>query len=420
MKFSKYSRLVLASAISLGVVSFMTACITRTIDYVYLASSTPISNGHGQIQPYAVDQLSGAIHTTVNPVDSGGPMPIAEVASANYHDLYVANQGNSTIVHFQINGDSSLTQKDVLTLSSEGNTPVAVGINQAGTFLFVVTAYQPGCSAPLTCSGAISVYPLSSGAIGAPVANGALNYFPLNLTGKYASDFIMPTGISVLTDGTAVFISAYDNSAYNPGGQPTSNANSGLIYSFSISSSGVLTAAPGSPFNAGVKPSAVASEPGNRFVYVTDYASNQLIAYRVQTAGALQFLQNGPFKTGYEPSAIVVDPRGLYIYVTNSLDNTVSAYAISLPSGTPSVAVNPTGSTTNVTDTDPVALCIEPSLGRDVFTANYIGNSITGFAINPSTGTITPNQATPYPTLTAPTAIVAVPHGNYSLQYITN
>jgi 6-phosphogluconolactonase (cycloisomerase 2 family) len=418
MKFSKISQLVAVTALILTVASFLTACGTRTIDYVYLACAAPLTNGDGQIQIFAVDSLSGALRTTVTPVDSGGPNPVAEVASPNFQHLYVVNQGNNTVVHFEINDDSSLTQKDVLTLSSEGNTPVAVGINQAGTFLFVVSAYQPAADCNPNCTGTLSIYPLTSGAIGAPVANGSLNYWPLRLPAPYASDVILPTGISVLNNGSGVLVSAYDTSAYDPGGHPTSIANSGLIYSFNVASNGAVTAAAGSPYNAGVKATSVASDPSNRFVYVTDYASNELVAYRVADGNTLTFLQNGPFKTGYEPTAITIDPRGLYIYVTNALDNTVSAYDISLPTGTPSVAVNPTGSTTNTTDTRPVALTVEPSLGRDVYTANYIGNSISGFTINSSTGTIKPNQATPYPALDAPTAIVSVAHGNYSLQQI--
>ena len=35
------------------------------------------------------------------------------------------------------------------------------------------------------------------------------------------------------------------------------------------------------PTKAGVKPSAIASDPTNRFVYVTDYASSQLIGYTI-------------------------------------------------------------------------------------------------------------------------------------------
>ena len=119
----------------------------------------------------------------------------------------------------------------------------------------------------------------------------------------------------------------------------TSNANPGWLFGYAVGSGGALTAVAGSPYQAGVKPSALATDPTNRFVYVTDYASNELIGYTVQSGDALDFMVNGPFKTGNEPSAITIDPRGIYIYLSNSLDSTVSAYSISLPTGTPSTVV---------------------------------------------------------------------------------
>jgi len=91
---------------------------------------------------------------------------------------------------------------------------------------------------------------------------------------------------------------------------------------------------------AGVKPVGAASTPTSRFVYVTDFSQNELIAYSVLDGGVLHPLINGPFKTGNQPSAITVDPRGIYIYISNELDNTVSAYELALPTGTPSAAVN--------------------------------------------------------------------------------
>ena len=79
----------------------------------------------------------------------------------------------------------------------------------------------------------------------------------------------------------------------------------------------------GSPYQAGVKPSALATDPTSRFVFVTDYASNELIGYTVLSTNVLSFMINGPFKTGNEPTSITIDPRGIYMYVTNSLDNTL-------------------------------------------------------------------------------------------------
>jgi DNA-binding beta-propeller fold protein YncE len=191
------------------------------------------------------------------------------------------------------------------------------------------------------------------------------------------------------------------------------------MFGFSLGSGGTLAATAGSPYNAGVKPSALVADPTSRFVYATDFASSQMIAYGVYTNFVLNFLQNGPFRTGNEPSSIAIDPRGKYLYVSNSLDSTVSAYVIDLPTGTPSAAVNATGASQNITDTQPDAVAVDPALGRYVYTANFLGNSVSGFRLDPNAGTLKQTQATPYPTGNRPTAILVVPHGNHSVQVVT-
>ena len=128
---------------------------------------------------------------------------------------------------------------------------------------------------------------------------------------------------------------------------------------------------------------------------------------------------NGPFKTGNEPSAIAIDPRGIYIYISNSLDSSVSSYSIVLATGTPSAVANSIGNQFNATDTQPVAIGVDPALGRFVYTANRLGNSVSGFRLDPNTGALSLTQATPYPTGANPTALVMVPHGNHSVQSVT-
>jgi 6-phosphogluconolactonase (cycloisomerase 2 family) len=107
------------------------------------------------------------------------------------------------------------------------------------------------------------------------------------------------------------------------------------------------------------------------------------------------------------------------MYIANSLDNTVSAYSISLPTGTPSTVVNSVSTAGNSTDTDPVSVTVEPSLGRYVYTANRLGDSISGFKLTPDTGALTITQATPYPTGAYPMVVIAVPHGNHATQSVT-
>jgi 6-phosphogluconolactonase (cycloisomerase 2 family) len=66
-----------------------------------------------------------------------------------------------------------------------------------------------------------------------------------------------------------------------------------------------------------------------------------------------------------------------------------------------------------------VSIIVEPALGRFVYTANHLGNSVSGFRLNPDTGALSTLQATPYPTGVNPIALAAVPHGNHSTQSVT-
>ncbi|HEX7598349.1 MAG TPA: beta-propeller fold lactonase family protein [Polyangia bacterium] len=403
MKFSKLSQLFLVSFLGLFVAALLTACDIVTVDYVYVASSALSGTStNGVIDIYAVDSGSGAMRTDVASVSTGGVAPVSMAVTSDYAHLYVAHAGSKSIVHFTIGLDGGLTQKDSVTLSA---TPVAIAVNTAGTFLYVASG---------TGSATLTEYALSSGTIGSAATVSA----PLTVPG-FAGDTIIPTGITVLANNAAVYVTAYDQSAYNPGGSTTSTANPGWVFGYAVGSGGALTAATNSPYQAGVKPSALAAEPTNRYLYVTDYASSQLIGYAILDGSTLRFLTNGPFKTGNEPAAIVIDPRGKFIYLTNQLDNTVGAYSIDLPTGTPTTVVNVLGSQLNTTETQPVAIVVDPALGRFVYTANHLDNSVSGFVLDPTAGSLKATQASPYPvTGTKPTAIVAIPHGNHAIQTV--
>ena len=404
MKFSKLSQLFLVSTLGLFVAVLLSGCMITTIDYVFVADSAGNSSGSaGQIQTYAVDSQSGALRTGAATVSSGGTAPVAMALSSDYANLYVANSTSKNVVHFSISSDGVLTAKDTLTLTDK---PVALVVNPSNNYLYVLSG---------TTTATLSAYALTSGTI----ASSGTTY-PLTLS-SYSGDTIVPTGITVTAKGSAVYATAYDQSAYNPNGTVTSSAHPGWIFGFTIGSTGVLTATTNSPYQAGIKPSALAPDPTNRFVYVTDYASNQLIGYSIGTTSVLTYMVNGPFKTGNQPNAIAVDPRGEYIYLTNGLDNAVSAYSIVQASGSPSTIVNSATSAVYVTDTQPVALAVDPALGRFVYTANNLGNSVSGFRLNANDGVLTSTQATPYVVGGAnPTALAIVPHGNHAIQAVVS
>jgi 6-phosphogluconolactonase len=402
MKFSKSSQLFLVSAIGLLVATLLSACQLVTIDYVFLASSAATStSSDGLIDILAVDSQSGAIRTAANAVSSGGVTPVALAVSPDYENLYVAHSGDNTVVHFAIASNGVLTSKDTVTLN---DAPVSLVVSADGKYLYV--AYG-------TTSAHLAEYALSSGAIGTLTQDVAL------VISGSESDAMVPTGVAVLQNNGGVYVSAYDQSSYNPGGTTTSSTHPGWVFGFAVSN-GVLTASTNSPYQAGVKPTGLVADLTNRYVYVIDYASDQLIGYSITNTTTLSYMLSGPFTTSSEPQAIAIDPRGKFLYVANALDSTVSAYVINLTTGVPTSAVNTTGSSTNTTDTQPVAIAVDPALGRYVYTANYLGNSISGFRLDPTAGTLTQSQSTPYPTDANPTAIAIVPHGNHSVQQIVD
>jgi 6-phosphogluconolactonase (cycloisomerase 2 family) len=403
MKLRKLSQLALASGIGLAVAATLTACQLVTVDYVFLAGSAATTSG-GAIQTFAVDSESGALryanNTGTTPVDSGGSSPVSMAVDASYTNLYVANQGNNSIVHFTIDASGNLTNSDTITLS---DTPVALSVAPSGSALYVVYG---------SSSATLAEYSLSSGKIGSVTAQESLT-----IPG-YAEDTVLPTAVTVMANGAGVYATVYDKSAYNPGGTTTSTANPGWVYSFAIGSGGALTPTADSPYKAGVKPSALVVDPANRFLYITDFASNQMIGFSISSGTSLNYLISGPYKTGNQPSAITIDPRGKFLYVANSLDSTVISYAIDLTTGIPSATLATTGSSSNATDTQPNAIVVEPAEARYVYTANTLGNSVSGFRLNINTGVIAQTQATPYPSEERPTAIAVVPHGNHASQVV--
>ena len=429
MKFSKLSQLFLVSSIGLLVATVLTACAIITIDYVFVACSAGSGTSNdGQIQTYAVDSQSGALRTGAPAVSSGGVNPVAMAVTSDYANLYVANAGNSTIVHFAIALNGVLTSKDTVTAqhyshfhSSEYRRDLPVcdfldALNHVAMHLRLRT---------------LTEYALSSGTIGSVASSVPLNL--ANVSSTYASDAIVPTG-----DHRAGQQQCCERqSRFCFGLRPIGLQSRWNHHQHRQSRLGLWfhhrlgrridrghhrqPLSPTAPGRQASSPRPSPPIPTDRFVYVTDYASNELIGYTILDGSTLSFLPNGPFRTGNEPSAVAIDPRGMFIYVANSLDNTVSPYAINLATGTPTGAVNPAGGSaiSNATDTEPVAVMVDPALGRFVYTANYLGNSVSGFRLDPISGGISATQATPYPTGSKPTAVTGVPHGNYSTQSVT-
>jgi 6-phosphogluconolactonase (cycloisomerase 2 family) len=429
MKFSELGRIALASAASVALALGITACgQSNTIDYVFVTSS---KNNPGNVFVFRADGQSGALTRLNNIFSSGGRNPVAEVVSPNNKYLYVVNHDDATVVQFAIGSDGKIYPQT--TKNTPGSNPNAVGINSAGTFLFVTVAFQPGFTSLNPGPGGVVVYPINAnGTLGDPVPNTnvpagqpALSYFPACNN---------PVAINVLGNGTAVYV------VNNPGGQPpalgdtvnSSNASGsasvvyppvgscsggaapqGQITTYNVGTDGSLTPGVGSPYSVGAGPSAIASDPTLRFVYVTDSLQNQLFFLTVQPNGGLQRSPTPPSNTDQFPDAVTVDPRGQYIFVANYNAGNVSAFAINQTTGVPSQVA---GAGTYAVSPGPAAILVDPAIGRYVYTANFIDNSVSGLFLDPNAGTLTQVQNTPFTGIPQATAVAAIRHNNHAIQ----
>jgi 6-phosphogluconolactonase (cycloisomerase 2 family) len=186
------------------------------------------------------------------------------------------------------------------------------------------------------------------------------------------------------------------------------------VFAFGVGSNGVLTAVAGSPFAAGVQPSAIASglEGSTNpvpVVYVTDSVRGNVFGYTASSTGVLTAVSGSPFPAGNGPSSVAVDPAPAYAYayVTNSTDSTVTAYSIST---SPSSIGVLTRIGSYATGLQPVAIGIDPSTNHFLFTVNFLDNTVSDFQLSTTAGTLLDAQFSPYTTNAQPVAVAAIPH----------
>jgi len=399
MNFTEMGRMSKAAIVSLAMVLGLSAC-TRdyTVAYVYV---TTAKSNPGVINQYAVDYSAGSLTSIGSPVAAGND-PTTLVASPSGLFIYVVNHLDTTnpVQEFAVQGDGSLTLKNSYKIP--GTLPTAIAIDPAGAFLYVAYTYQAGYSATTPGPGGVAIFPVNAD----------------NSLGTVSS-------VNVGNNPVSITVSYFNRFVYVVDQEPSPNAT---ILGFSQSATGALTPLPGTAittvagktvatgYAAGVVPSAIAEEETARFVYVTDQAANQLIGYVVQSNGSLVPMINGPFATGLYPVALTVDPRGKLLYVANYNANSIEGYAIDTATGTPSSAG--TGAYQQPTGTGSSCLAIDPALGVYLYTADNLDNTTTGERLNPSTGSLSPVQNSPFPTAGSPTCVTIVANGAHATQII--
>jgi 6-phosphogluconolactonase (cycloisomerase 2 family) len=179
-----------------------------------------------------------------------------------------------------------------------------------------------------------------------------------------------------------------------------------VIDGFSIdTSSGALTSIGSAPvFTSGCTPGATNLDFFfGRYLYTADTSASEISGYATSGGknGGLGGVAGSPFKDNggcatqkAGPAGIVVEPSGKFLYVANSLLGDISIYSLNPGNGT----------LTYLKDTTPFSglplygpLRVDPS-GKFLYSRDSTANDdkLAGFAINQTTGDLTPVTGSPF------------------------
>jgi 6-phosphogluconolactonase len=257
--------------------------------------------------------------------------------------------------------------------------------------------------------------------------NDAIDGFSINsstgaLTGVGGSPFSLgstPPGAGGLT----MFVSG-------GGYLYATDLDAGKVAGFTFDpTSGKLTPVPGSPFPAGDTPvQAVQEGLQSKFLYVSNLndSAGGISAFTInQGTGALSPIPGSPFPTGAPgsfpgPSALVMSFNSKFLYValvgTASANNKIAAFAIDPSSG----ALTPVPGSPFVTGPDPLQMTLVPiTLGQQgfLYTANVQDGTISAFTADDNTGVLTPVSGSPYGVGTSVGGLAATVAATFSGSY---
>jgi 6-phosphogluconolactonase (cycloisomerase 2 family) len=441
MKFTKFGKALLLSALSAGVILSVTSCVqSYSVGYLYVTGTvTAQSTGSGIISGFKIDHNTGKL-TPINglPVSSGGTNPVRAVLLTGSRFLYVLNRGvnasggtdctatnpclNANITQFAIGANGILTPQE--TFYTQGVNPFRMIADSSGSFIYVLEHDSPAptstssvpvastnnanCAAALTGAttcGDITAFSVNSTTgrltllVNAQVTTAGggspLPYFPIP---SNPVDFVMSSGIVLTMSGTATAVDT-TTGAYTGGSTVfpyTYNASNGQLTVNQNSTNTLINVTQGT-----------ALVTGGSYVFVLDNeaptpnptgAASQILAYTIGSGGALQAATNGVIPDDpnqSNPTWLAVESKGKWFYVANQGNNAtgtgtaesgLAGYVMNSPFQPTEMSGTPIGFGAGA---GPQCLVEDPS-AQFFYTANFYASTVTGQAIDENAGTLTP------------------------------
>jgi 6-phosphogluconolactonase (cycloisomerase 2 family) len=229
-----------------------------------------------------------------------------------------------------------------------------------------------------------------------PQTSSSLSAFTLNATGDArevaGSPYPTSGGLPAATGLTAL---PGDGFIY------VTNSSLNNIEGFAVSATGTLTSV-GSPFATGAAPNPVTFDNAGHFAYVSNQTSSSVFVYSVNgTTGALTEIQADRVATGVSPSAVFLTADGKFAYVTNA-PASISAFAVNSSSGALTPVAGspfPVPSVVGVGSNPPILSVIFNPNGKSLYIKNDGGTgtgSLTAFSIDSATGALAPLGGSPF------------------------
>jgi 6-phosphogluconolactonase (cycloisomerase 2 family) len=438
MRFTKFGKALLMSALSAGVILGITSCVqSYSVGYLYVTGLNTASTGdNGIISGFKIDHNKGGLTSIPGlPVSSGGANPVRAVLLTGGRFIYVLNRGKNAsgttctaadpcqggnITQFSIGGNGVLAPQGQASFS-QGINPIRMFTDTAGAFLYVLDQVAPD---PAACTLALGPSVTSCGDITAfkidpntgrltlvvnaqvTAANGSpLTYYPVPAN---PIDFVLSSSFILTMSGTPQTGDSVFPYTYNAtNGQLTINQNSSQ------------------PLNIGAGTAIVNAAS---FIYVLDNetltqqvntsggttavtAPSWVFQYSVGANGALQASTGGaaPISSSMsDPIYLIIESKGKWAYTANYGNNNTSQ--TSSESGISGYVIDPTShQLTEIsgspfgTGSGPNCLLEDPS-NQYIYTANFNDSSVTGSVIDQNSGVLRPLNGSankPYP-LTGP------------------
>jgi 6-phosphogluconolactonase (cycloisomerase 2 family) len=422
MRFTKFGKAFLMSALSAGIILGTTSCTQSfSVGFLYVTGTTTASTGNnGIISGFKIDHNKGGLTSIPGlPVSSGGANPVRAVLLTGGRFIYVLNRGKNAsgtectaadpcqganITQFSIGGNGVLAAQGQASFS-QGINPIRMFTDTAGSFLYVLDQVAPD---PAACTLALGPSVTSCGDITAfkidpntgrltlvvnaqvTAANGSpLTYYPVPAN---PIDFVLSSSFILTLSGTPQTSDSVFPYTYNStNGQLTVNQNSSQ------------------PLNIGAA-TAIVNAAG--FVYVLDNealtqtipvsgtptvvtAPGWVFQFSVGSNGALQASTGGaaPVSSSLaDPIYLIVESKGKWAYVANYGNNNTSQ--TSSESGITGFVIDPQSHQLTEISGSPFGSgsgpnCIlEDPSNQYIYTANFNDSSVTGLVVDQNSGVL--------------------------------